>query len=407
MRIALIVDAYAPSRISAAVQMRDLAMEFVARGHQPTVLVPESQLSNFWSLEDLEGVSVLRLRAFRTRDVGRLNPIGNVRRALAEISLPFAMLWGLSRSPLANEKWDGVVWFAPSIFTGLLANRLKNRSNCRAYLIMRDIFPDWAVDSGVLRKGIAYKFLKMVEKYQYSVADVIGVQTPSDLDYMRNRSHEPGQRIEVLNNWLSAPKEESDRSLTVSLGLPDKLIFVYAGNMGLAQGMDCMITLAQNLSDRSELAFVFVGRGTEVARLKRMVAKKHLKNVVFHEEVEPWEVAGVLKQCHVGLLALDPRLKSHNIPGKLLSYLQVGLPVLARINIGNDLEKIIDDYDVGRVCAGDDDDRLQRFAEELIDNPDVRAEMAGRGKDLASKMFSTENTVEQLINGLTSSSIKA
>ena len=176
--------------------------------------------------------------------------------------------------------------------------------------------------------------------------------------------------------------------------------------MGLAQGMDCMIRLAQNLSDRSELAFVFIGRGTEVARLKRMAAKKNLKNIFFHGEVEPWEVAGVLKQCHVGLLALDPRLKSHNIPGKLLTYLQVGLPVLARINIGNDLEKIINDYDVGRVCAGDDDDGLQRFAEELIDHADVRAEMALRGKDLAIKMFSTKNTVDQLIDGLTSSSTK-
>ena len=406
MRIALIVDAYVPSRISAAVQMRDLAMELIAQGHQPTVLVPESQQKESWSLEILEGISVLRLRAFRTRDVGHLKPIGNVRRAFAEISLPFAMLWGFSRSPLANENWDGVVWFAPSIFTGLLVNRLKHRSECRAYLILRDIFPEWAVDSGVLRKGIAYKFLKMVEKYQYSVADVIGVQSPSDLDYMKNWSLEPDQKIEVLNNWLSAPKKESDRCLTVSLGLPDKFIFVYAGNMGLAQGMDCMIRLAQNLSDRSELAFVFIGRGTEVARLKRMAAKKNLKNIFFHGEVEPWEVAGVLKQCHVGLLALDPRLKSHNIPGKLLTYLQVGLPVLARINIGNDLEKIINDYDVGRVCAGDDDDGLQRFAEELIDHADVRAEMALRGKDLAIKMFSTKNTVDQLIDGLTSSSTK-
>jgi len=394
MRIALIVDAYAPSRISTAVQMRDLARELVAKGHRPTVIVPDSKLTSAWSLETLDDVEVLRLRAFRTRD------IGYVRRAFAEFSLPFAMLWGLSRSALNNESWEGVVWWSPNIFMGPLVRKLKQKRGCRAYLILRDIFPEWAADSGVMRRGVAYWLFKLVEHYQYAIADVIGVQTPADLAYMRSWARKPNRRLEVLNNWLSEITPVKKGSSRVQLKLTDKFVFVYVGNMGAAQGMDCMIRLSENLRDRSDIAFVFIGRGTELPRLKGLAADKSLNNVIFRDEVEPWEVPGILEQCQVGLLALDPRLKSHNIPGKFLTYLRAGLPVLARINIGNDLEEIINTYDVGRVCAGNADDRLLDLAKELIASPEKRSGMGLRGKALANEMFLTANVAQQLIKGL-------
>src|SRR4051812_16983270 len=110
MRVALITVAYPPLRSSVAVQMRDLAREFSAQGHEPVVLVPDERLDRSWSLGVEDDIQVLRLRAPATRDIGYL------RRTLNEFLLPWAMLRGLRKSPLNSGLWDGVVWYSPSIF---------------------------------------------------------------------------------------------------------------------------------------------------------------------------------------------------------------------------------------------------------------------------------------------------
>lgn len=195
MRIALIADTFPPLRTSGAVQLRDLSREFIRQGHELTVLLPSFELDRPWLLEDVDGVSVLRLKAPKTKD------IGYVRRTIGEFLMPFAMRRNLRRSALANVKWDGVVWYAPSIFHGPLARTLKSESGSRGYLIIRDIFPEWAVDMGLMRRGgPAYRFFDAVARYQYSVADVIGVQTSGNLAYFDRWKRAPGRRLEVLQN---------------------------------------------------------------------------------------------------------------------------------------------------------------------------------------------------------------
>ncbi len=217
---------------------------------------------------------------------------------------------------------------------------------------------------GLLRRGLAYRLLKLVEWYQYGVADTIGVQTPASLPYLRAWSTRPRRHLEVLQNWL-ADAPDTGTSLMVSDGpLAGRTIFVYVGNMGVAQGMDILLELAQRLRSRGELGFLFVGRGSDASRLKASAEALALDNVVFHEEVEPSEIPGLLTQCHIGLVALDTRHRTHNIPGKFLTYLQAGLPVLARINPGNDLANLIDREGIGRVCTDNSIDTLHRLALE-------------------------------------------
>ena len=120
-------------------------------------------------MEAFDGARVIRLKAPKTKD------IGYVRRTIGEFLMPFAMLRNLRHSPLAGEKWDGVVWYAPTIFLGPIASALKKASGCRGYLIIRDIFPEWAVDMGLMGRGLPYRFFDAVARYPYSVADVIGV----------------------------------------------------------------------------------------------------------------------------------------------------------------------------------------------------------------------------------------
>jgi glycosyltransferase involved in cell wall biosynthesis len=147
--------------------------------------------------------------------------------------------------------------------------------------------------------------------------------------------------------------------------LAGRTIFVYAGNMGVAQGMHILLDLAERLRGRRDIGFLFVGRGSDAQRLREDAKTRGLDNVVFYDEIDPSEIAGLYAQCHVGVVALDPRHKTHNIPGKFLSYMQSGLPVLATINAGNDLVDLIQAERVGRVCTDDAVDTPQRLAAEL------------------------------------------
>lgn len=393
-RIVLIADAYPPMRTSAAVQLRDLSQEMVRQGHNLTVMIPSSDLKQSWSLEEMHGVEVLRFKAPHTKD------IGHVQRTINEFLLPFMMLRSLRKCPLANVRWDGVVWYSPTIFLGPLVNALKKASACRSYLIIRDIFPEWAVDMGLLRRGFVYRFFKNIERYQYSVADVIGVQTSANLPYFDHWSMQRGRRVEVLQNWLAVAPDVGS-SITVAGGpLAGRTIFVYAGNMGVAQGMDVLIDLAERLRSRRDIGFLFVGRGSDAQRLRDAAKEYGLDNVVFHEEIEPSEIPGLYSQCHVGIVALDPRHKTHNLPGKFLSYMQAGLPVLACINPGNDLAELIQRESVGRVCTDHSVETLQHLAVELADEIDSDKNVSARCHALSAKLFSPEAAVRQIVAAL-------
>ena len=394
MRIALIADTFPPLRTSGAVQLRDLSREFARQGHQLTVLLPASDLDRDWELQNADGVEVLRLRAPRTKD------IGYVRRTLGELQMPFAMLRNLRKSPLARQKWDGVVWYAPSIFHGPLASALKRASGCKGYLIIRDIFPEWAVDMGLMGRGLPYRFFDAVARYQYSVADVIGVQTPGNLAYFEKWRQQPGRTLEVLQNWLGEPAKKPCAIRVDATLLAGRKVFVYAGNMGVAQGMDRVLDLAERLLHRPDVGFLFVGRGSDAARLKTTAQARGLSNVVFFDEIDPDEIPDLYAQCSVGIVALDPRHQSHNIPGKFLTYMQSGLPVLANVNAGNDLAALIRREQVGQVCENNDVEQLARMAETLLSQISTDLALPVRCSQLFARQFSVEQAVCQILTAL-------
>ena len=393
MRIALIADAFPPLRTSGAIQLRDLSMEFVRQGDEATVLVPSPGLTVPGQVESWNGVRVIRLRSPRTKD------IGYGRRTLGELLMPYFMLRNLRRIGLAYERWDGVVWYSPTIFLGPLAGALKKASACRGYLIVRDIFPEWAVNMGLMGRGLPYLFFKTVEHHQYSVADTIGVQSPSNLAYF-DRWNRNDRCVEVLQNWLARATDCGCSIRVAETPLAGRKILVYAGNMGVAQGMGVLLDLAERMSHRRDIGFLFVGRGSDAQRLRVDAAERGLDNVLFFDEIDPTEIPGLYAQCHVGLVALDPRHKTHNIPGKFLSYMQSGLPVLASVNSGNDLIRMIEDEQVGSACTSGAATDLGRQAEALVEQIGQDTDIGSRCLQLAQRLFSPESAVQQIRNAL-------
>lgn len=395
MRIALIADVFPPLRSSGAVQLRDLSLEFAAQGHEPTVFVASPELTEPAHIEMWQGVRIVRLKTPRTKDMGY------ARRTLGEFLMPYAMLRNLKACGLDTERWDGVVWYSPTIFLGPMAAALKRRSGCRGYLIVRDIFPEWAVDMGLMGRGLPYRFFKFIEQGQYSAADVIGAQTPANMPYFRAwEQAKAGRRVDLLHNWLSPARDVGCSIRIDQTALAGRKIFVYAGNMGIAQGMGVLLELAARLRERQDVGFVFVGRGSDAQRLRTQATELGLDNVLFFDEIDPTEIPGLYAQCSVGLVALDPRHKTHNIPGKFLTYMQSGLPVLASINSGNDLVQLIEGERVGRACTTPSVELLQGLAQDLLVQIDIDSGISARCKRISDTMFSSSSAVRQIVNNL-------
>jgi glycosyltransferase involved in cell wall biosynthesis len=344
-----------------------------------------------WTLERLDGVDVVRVAAPPTRAATHF------RRALAEMWLPLSMLRNLRKSPFWSTDWDLIVWYSPPIFFGPLILSLRRLSGARTYLILRDIFPEWAVDLGIIKRGPVYFMFKAVAAFQYAVADGIGVQTESNLAYLPSWTRSARRRIEVLHNWLATTANVGCSIQLVRTSLAGRTIFVYIGNMGVAQGLEIFMELIQSLSHRGDIGFVFVGRGSEFSKLEAERASRSLNNVLFFDEIDPSEIPGLLEQCQVGMVALHPDHKTHNIPGKFVSYVQYGLPVLARVNAGTDLEKLIEEKGVGKVYSGSSVSELKRLAEELTDNESLRRSMSERGRELGARMFSPDAAARQIV----------
>ena len=390
MRIAFICVSFTPLRNSAAVQMHDLVVEVLRQGHKPTVFVPNADMDEPFRHTVIDGVDVVQLKSPPIQNLSYL------QRTLNEAVLPWNMRKNLADSPFSDAQWDKIVWYSPSIFLAPLVAYMKRKSGCRSYMIIRDVFPEWALDLGLMRKGIPYWIFRAIAAYQNSVANVIGVQSPGELPYFRDRIR-PDQSVEVLQNWLSVPVYGGCSINVSKTHLAGRKILIYAGNIGVAQGADTMFTLAQSLKEHVDIGLIFVGRGSDKAHLEKAVHEENLDNVMFHSEIDPSESPGLYAQCHAGIVILDPRHTTHNIPGKFISYMRCGLPVLASINYGNDLNRIIIENNVGEVSKDNTVESLRQATLTLCDKIEQDSEISTRCKVLGKELFSPEVAVQQIL----------
>lgn len=394
MNVLIVTDTYPPLRTSGAQQIYDLGQAFIQEHHQVTIVTPEPNQTQSIDIQTQEGIQVVRVKCFQTKDVNY------IQRTAAELINPFVIWSHLKSSQIMNQKIDVVIWYSPSIFWGPLVKRLKAYYQCKSYLILRDIFPDWAKDLGLIKNGPVFWFLKAVEKFQYEQADRIGVQTPNSLTYFVNQHPNLKDKCEVLWIWIGEAKAKPCSIDLSQTSLKGRSIFVYAGNMGVAQNMDCLLDLAGELKDRKDVGFVFVGRGSEVARLSKRVSDEGLSNTLFFDEIEADEIPALYEQCKVGMLTLDTRHRTQNIPGKFLTYLSCGLEILAFINNGNDLEGIIVDNNLGLAltqdCLGENFRKIQIWLDLLGGNKEISI----ANRDYCNNRFSTKLATNQIIKSL-------
>jgi len=387
MKILYLVDSYYPEVRSATRLARDLVREFAAQGHEVTLLTPSAEISSPMTIDREGEVRIVRVRSGPTKGINR------VIRALNEVRLSTG-IWRRARTFLEANRHDLVVSYSPTIFFGDLVHRLKRVWGARSYLILRDIFPQWAAETGVLsRRHPAYWYFARKARNQYTAADVIGVQSAGDLKHFNGAA----RRVEVLYNWLKPELPAPDGvDRRARYGLGNRFVFFYGGNIGVAQNLDLVVRLAAELADNPRAYVLLVGDGHEVPRLSAEISRRRLGNIAIHPSVPEDEYFRLLADMDVGLISLDPRLTNNNFPAKLLGYLALGKPVLAALNPGHELFDLLAKSDTGLAAVASDEGTFFEHARRLLNDPAAVRRMGENGPRLLASRFSAAAAARQI-----------
>lgn len=395
MKLLLIVDDYLPNSTKvAAKMMHELALELKKQGHSVSVLTPAPGQKEKLVIEDLDGIEVLFFSS------GEIKNIGKIKRAINETLLSF-YAWQAAKKTLVQRNYDGIIYYSPSIFWGSLVKKLQKKWKCKSYLILRDIFPQWTVDNGLMKQcSIIHRYFTFFEKINYKAAHKIGVMSPSNLKYFESSKHNLS-KFEVLYNWAELTRiPQSQNKYRKELKLENKLVFFYGGNIGHAQQMMNLVQLAIQFKDHSDVHFLFVGKGDEVELIINEKAKHNLSNLTYLPSVNQKTYFEMLNEFDIGMFSLHPNHKTHNFPGKLLGYMGYSKPIIGCVNRGNDLKVIVNNANAGIITDSGDDKALFEAAKTLIESKETRIEMGIAGRELLSTKFSIKNTASQIEQAL-------
>lgn len=455
MKICLIIDDYLPSSIKVgAKMMHELGEEFVALGHTVTVITPDSRLYNRvnspknyeiltvsghaiccfdasettseektsdqssfayrmkmlidflvkqrvkrknyigYAIDHLDGITICRFSS------GEIKNTSKITRAINETLLPY-YAWKFAQDYFKQHPQDLIIYYSPTIFWGHLVSRLKKLWHCKSYLILRDFFPQWVIDNGILHpySPITHYF-NFFEQLTYRAADRIGIQSPKNLAWFAKNKH-ANSPLEVLYNWAKdEPILDSDGYYRQELQLDNKVVFFYGGNIGIAQDMMNIVRLAKALLSEPKAHFVLVGAGDEVELVRNAIQQEALINMTLLPPVSQEEFKKMLMEFDVGLFSLHYNHTTHNFPGKLLGYMVQSKPILGSINPENDLQEVIETAGAGLISINGDDESLLKNALKLLHDDMYRQTMGKNGKQLLDDMFSVNHAAKQILNTL-------
>ncbi|WP_284313282.1 glycosyltransferase family 4 protein, partial [Proteus mirabilis] len=178
MRLALIIDDYLPHSTRVGAKMfHELALELQSLGHNITVITPAENQQYSLYVDNLDGITVWRFKNGPIKNVKRIS------RAINETLLSYNA-WKAIKHLVNKDSFDGIIYYSPSIFWGKLVNNLKKKCQCPSYLILRDLFPQWVVDAGMLKSGsLIEKYFRFFEQYSYKQASIIGLMSKKNLDF--------------------------------------------------------------------------------------------------------------------------------------------------------------------------------------------------------------------------------
>jgi glycosyltransferase involved in cell wall biosynthesis len=336
-----------------------------------------------WKFELMDDVPVHRLALFPSHDAS------GVKRVLNYLSF---CLTAAAFGPFLIKKPD-LIYVYNLVTLGLASSILKTLYRCPVVYDIQDLWPDSVTHSGMMKQTILLNILNIWCRFVYRRASHITTLSPGMKAELVKRGV-PETNISVVYNWCDESNSSGvDNDNTISSDILDKDNFVvmFAGTMGIMQGLDTVLDSAQMLMDvEPGIKFVFVGGGVEQKRLKQSVVDSKLNNVSFIERQPPEKMGAILKAADVLLVHLkNTALFRITIPSKIQAYMFAGKPVL--VGVQGDAADLVSDSGAGKVVESENPESMTRGILQLFRMSDAERSVMGKnGRKYYDKKLSMQ-----------------
>lgn len=379
----------------------DLMRKFRDEGHEVYIVFPRERKHRLPTQVRVQnGVHLLGVR---TLNVTKTNVI---EKGIGQVSIEFLYKRAIKKY-FAEVSFDLILYSTPPItFPKVIEYAKRTNPSAQTYLLLKDIFPQNAVDMGMLTKtgvkGLLYKFFRAKEKKLYALSDFIGCMSPANVEYVLKHNPEISpDRVEVAPNSLEVVETEMsvDKSVLTRYNISaDKPIFIYGGNLGVPQGIPFLIECLEANADREDCHFVVVGTGTYYQKLADWYNARMPKAVTVMKGLPKEDYDHLVQACQVGLIFLDYRFTIPNFPSRLLSYLEFKMPVIACTDPNCDTGFIAEENGFGLYAPSNEVATFTKSVDKMLASDMVA--MGEKGYQFMKENYLVEHTYNQIIKHL-------
>ncbi|MDM5196238.1 glycosyltransferase family 4 protein [Bacillus hominis] len=379
----------------------DLIREFVKGGHHVYIISPtEKRKQQNTRLIDMENCKILKLQ------IGNIQKTNMIEKGVSTLTLESKFLKGI-KNYFSDVKFDLVLYSTPPITLQKAVEYVQKRDNAKTYLLLKDIFPQNAVDLGMIKKkgigSLLYKYFRNKEKRLYSISNYIGCMSKANVNFLLQNNPEISPDIvEICPNSIEPLNVQKDvrksNEVKAKYKIPiDKTVFIYGGNLGKPQGIDFLMECLKANKNNDQVHFVIVGAGTEFAKLKTCVNNENLTNTQLFSQLPKDEYDILASSCDVGLIFLDKRFTIPNFPSRILSYMQASMPILAATDINTDIGEIIEDGGFGLWCESSNSESFNEKLNQMC-NRESRKSMGINARRYLEANYTARNSYEVIMN---------
>ncbi len=371
----------------------DLIRKFIEKGHYVTIITPvERKFKKNTNLKKGNGYQILLLKT------GNLFKTNLIEKGISNLLLEWQYKKAIQKY-FSNIKFDLVLYASPPVTFAKVIDFIKKRDQAKSYLMLKDIFPQNAVDIGMLQKtglkGIIYRMFKRKEKAFYGVSDFIGCMSPANVRYLLQHNPEiASERVEVCPNSIEPVAQKISPKVDVcrKYGIPsERVLFIYGGNFGKPQGIDFVVEALKQNINKEDRHFILCGKGTDFHKVKVL---EGAANITLINGLPKAEYDELVCGCDVGLIFLDHHFTIPNFPSRLLSYMENGMPVLAVTDPNSDVGQIATEGGFGWWCESNDSGAFTKTVDLICSQKDQLETMGQKARAYMETNYTVDTEYE-------------
>lgn len=362
----------------------DLMQAFVMQGHNVTV---------FRQNENYKGVSSENVNGVNVIDVytGKITKVSLIKKGINLLLIKNRFMQAIKTK--VPSEIDVLLYSTPPITFAGLISKIQRKYGCINYLLLKDIFPQNAVDLEMFgKKSPFYLYFRMMEKKLYRNSNLIGCMSPANVEYVLSHNNISSGKVHVSPNCI-LPEEKRVKSDQFS----SKFKLIYGGNLGKPQGIDFLLDCIAEIEKREDVELSIVGSGTECNKIYSFISDNKIEKTKLYSFMPNEDYRKLLKSNDMGLILLDKRFTIPNFPSRVLDYFNSGLPIFAITDEICDVKKEICEEGAGIWSLAGDITGFNKQLDYVISNRDKVVAMSLMAYKIVSTKYNAANEAMRII----------